>query len=415
MTKRKVDLLILDSKETITVDDTTNQDELGIIDNGGVAVSGGKIIEAASSQLLEQKFRSQNVLHAYNEIILPGFVDPHSHLVFNGSREEEFQLRIQGLPYLEALRKGGGILETVNKTRQASEGELYAMGQNRVNKAMELGTTTLEVKSGYGLRPYDELKILRVVRRLAARNPCRLVSTFLGAHAIPPERTLEEYSKMVVDEMLPAVRDGGLAEFCDVFCESGVFTPEQSMRILRAAASMGLRPKIHADQFTNNGGAQIANRVRATSADHLVHSHIDDLERMIETSVTPVVLPASSHSLLGDARAPAREMLSRGLPLALGSDFSPSNWILGQLTVAALAARDLRMRAGEIIRGITINAAKALGRHHEVGSIKPGKSADFVIVKAPSHKWIGYTYGEGIVDKVLIGGRIVVNEGRRVS
>ncbi len=415
MTKRRVDLLILDSEETITVDESTNEDPLGIIDNGGVAVSRGRIIKAASSQLLERKFSSPNVLHAHNEIILPGFVDPHSHLIFDGSREEEFQMRIRGHSYLEILQRGGGILETVHKTREASEDQLYASGKNRVNQATELGTTTLEVKSGYGLSVYDELKILRVIRRLRARSRCHLVSTFLGAHAIPPEHDLEEYSTLIIEQMLPAVTKGRLAEFCDVFCEQGVFTPEASARILRAAARMGLQPKIHADQFTKNGGAQIAREFRAISADHLVHSDIDDVQKMAEASVIPVVLPASSSSLMSGPTAPAREMLSRGLPLALGSDFSPSNWIFGQLTVAALAARNLRMTAEEIIRGITINAAKAVRRQREVGSIEPGKHADLVVVKAPSHKWIGYSYGEGLVDKVLIGGKTVVTEGRRVT
>ena len=410
-----MDLLVLDSEETITVDETTNQDQLGIIDNGGVAVSGGRIIEAASSQLLERKFSSPEVLHAHNAIILPGFVDPHTHLVFSGSREDEFQMRIQGLPYIEILQKGGGILETVHKTREATEDQLYTVGKDRISQAVELGTTTLEVKSGYGLRAYDELKILRVIRRLAARSPCRLVPTFLGAHAIPPECNLEEYSTSVIEEMLPAVSKAGLAEFCDVFCEQGVFTPEVSTRILRAAARMGLQPKIHADQFTSNGGAQIARRVRATSADHLVYSNVDDIQKMTEASVTPVILPASSHSLMSDVRAPASEILSRGLPLALGSDFSPSNWIFGQLTVAALAARDLRMKSEEIIRGITINAAKAVRRHREVGSIEAGKFADLVIVKAPSHKWIGYSYGEGLVDKVLISGKTIVVDGKAVN
>ncbi len=415
MTKQRVDLLVLDSEETITVDQTLNQDELGIIDNGGVAVNKGRIIKAASSELLERKFSSRRILHAHNEIVLPGFVDPHTHLVFAGSREEEFQMRIQGLSYLEILQKGGGILETVHKTREATEDQLCSAGEARINQAMRLGTTTLEIKSGYGLSVYDELKILRVVRRLAARSRSRLVSTFLGAHAIPPEHDLEEYSRLVIKEMLPAVSKGGLAEFCDIFCEEGVFTPEISTRILRAAASMGLERKIHADQFTENGGARIARVVKATSADHLVHSTIDDIQKMAEASVTPVILPASSHSLMSNARAPAREMLSRRFPVALGSDFSPSNWILGQLTVAAFAARDLRMQAEEIIRGITINAARAVGRQREVGSIEPGKCADLVIVKAPSHKWIGYSYGEGLVDKVLIGGETVVIEGRRVN
>ncbi len=409
-----MDLLLLDSKETITVSEGADQDELGIIDNGGVAIDEGKVVQAASSQLLERKFTSATVLYAHDEIILPGFVDPHTHLVFAGSREAEFQLRVQGTPYLEGLRKGGGILETVNKTRQATEGELLAIAQDRVNKATELGTTTLEIKSGYGLRLYDEMKILRVVRQLAKRNPCRLVSTFLGAHAIPPETDQEEYSRIIVEEMLPPVRDGGLAQFCDVFCEEGVFTAEKSMKILKAGLKMGLRPKIHADQFTNSGGARIANDLRAASADHLVYSSSNELKRMTETGVSPVVLPASSHSLLSNKPAPAREMLSWGLPVALGSDFSPSNWILGQMAVAAVAARELRMKAEEIIRGITINAARALGQQRRVGSIASGKAADLVTVKVPNYRWVGYAYGEGVVDKVLIGGRKVVDQGKRV-
>lgn len=414
MTKRRIDLLILDSKETVTVEEPTSHDELGVIDEGGVAVDHGRIVQAASSQLLERKFVSKHVLRIDDEIILPGFIDPHTHLVFNGSREAEFQLRTSGVPYLEIMRKGGGILETVGKTRQASEEELLSTARERATQALELGTTTLETKSGYGLRLYDELKILRVIRQLRERGPSRIVPTFLGAHTIPPEHTLEEYSRIIVEEMLPAVRNRTLAKFCDVFCEKGVFTPEISLKILAAGNRMGLKPKIHADQFTNYGGARVANKVGAVSADHLVYSPSDELVKMGETMVSPVLLPASSHSLSSPARAPAREMLSRGLPVALGSDFSPSNWILGQLTVAALAARDLGMQAAEIIRGITLNAARALGLEREVGSIHPGKAADLVTVKIPNHKWIGYTFGEGLVDKVLIRGRVVVDQGARL-
>jgi len=305
-------------------------------------------------------------------------------------------------------------METVNKTRQTSPLELLSIAQRRLNTMLEAGTTTLEIKSGYGLRLEDELKILRVIRQLKTRNPCKLAATFLGAHSIPTGISPEEYAKMVIEEMIPAVRRERLAEFCDVFCENGVFSPPLSRKILRAGTRNGLRPRIHADQFTDSQGARIANEVRATSADHLVHSKLDELERMTETSVVPVLLPASSHSLLSDEYAPAKDMLSKGLPVALGTDFSPSNWIFGQLTVAAVAARGLRMKAGEIIRGITINAARSLGLQHIVGSITPRKRADIVILKVPSHKWIGYTYGEGIVDKVLIEGREIVREGKRI-
>jgi len=279
---------------------------------------------------------------------------------------------------------------------------------------LEAGTTTLEIKSGYGLRLEHELKILRVISQLKRHHPCKIIATFLGAHAVPAGVIPEEYARIVVEEMIPAVHQEGLAEFCDVFCENGIFNPELSRKILRTGTANGLRPKIHADQFTDSMGARVANAVGATSADHLVYSEPRELERMTKSSVVPVLLPASSHSLLSADYPRAREMLSERLPVSLGTDFSPSNWVLGQLTVAAEASRGLRMKAEEIIRAITINAAKALGLQRSIGSIEKGKSADIVILKVPNHKWIGYTYGEGIVDKVLIEGREVVREGKRV-
>jgi len=412
-TKRRIDLLILDSKETITLASST-EDELGIIDGGGVAIDKGRIVTAASSQLLERKFSASRHLLATDEIILPGFVDPHTHLIFQGSREEEFQRRLGGASYLEVLRRGGGIIETVNKTRQTTPTELLSIAQNRLNSMIEAGTTTLEMKSGYGLSLEDELKILRVIRQLKRQNLCQVASTFLGAHAIPVGMTPEDYTRLVVEEMIPAVHQQKLAEFCDVFCENGVFSPGLSKKILIAGAKYGLRPKIHADQFNDSQGARVANDLGATSADHLVHSKPSELGRMTKNSVIPVLLPASSLSLLSSDHAPVTEMLSMGLPVALGTDFSPSNLILGQLTVAALAARGLRMKAADIIRGITINAARALHLQDSVGSIRIGKRADIVTLKVPNHKWIGYTYGEGIVDKVLIEGREVVREGKRV-
>ena len=412
-TKRRIDLLILDSKETITLANST-EDDLGIIDGGGVAIDKGRIVDVASSQLLERKYSASKQLRATDEIILPGFVDPHTHLIFQGSREDEFQLRLGGASYLDVLRKGGGIMETVNKTLQTTPTELLSVAQNRLNSMMEAGTTTLEIKSGYGLHLEGELKILRVIRQLKRQNQCQLASTFLGAHAVPAGMTPEDYAKTVIEEMIPTVHQQKLAEFCDVFCEEGVFNPELSKKILRAGKSYGLKPKIHADQFTDGQGARIANDVGATSADHLVHSKPGELGRMTKTSVVPVVLPASSHSLLSSDHAPLAEMLSMGLPVALGTDFSPSNLILGQLTVAALAARGLRMKVADIIRGITINAARALRLQDSVGSIRNGMRADIVTLKVPSHKWIGYTYGEGIVDKVLIEGREIVKGGKRV-
>lgn len=415
MAKQRVDLLIVGSKETVTVNGETS-DDLGIVEDGGVAVKDGKIVQAASSQLLERKFTALRVVEANDEIILPGFVDPHTHLVFNGSREDEFQMRLEGVPYIEVLKRGGGILETVRKTRLTSSDELLSLATKRLDGFLEAGSTTVEVKSGYGLRTNEEMKILETISKLSKNHPCQVVATFLGAHAVPPDyQDSQEYCRAIIHEMLPRVLGDRLAVFCDVFCEEGAFDSKQCLGILKAAAHGGLRTKIHADEFTSSGGTHVANIVGSTSADHLIHSPMRELEQMLKTGVTPVVLPASSHSLLSEQHARAGEMLSMGLPVALGSDFSPANWVVGQLTVAALAARELRMRAADIIRGITINAARALGMERLVGSMSPGKKADIVTVKAPNHKWIGYGYGEGVVDKVLIGGKVRVENGKRVS
>ena len=413
MVKRRVDVLVLNSNETITLDSHDSETGLGVIDNGGVAINQGKIVLAASTQMLERKFRSRRTIDAEDEIILPGFVDPHTHLVFAGAREAEFQRRIEGASYMDVLSKGGGIIETVNRTRQASSESLFQSGKQRLDACLESGSTTVEIKSGYGLRDDDEFKILRTINRLKKYHSCRILPTFMGAHAVPPGEASSEYVLNVIDEMLPQIARAGLAAFCDVFCEQGAFDSLESGRILGKARRLGLRLKIHADQFTDSGGAEAANKLHTTSADHLVHSPAKQLERMAETRVTPVVLPSSSLSALTGENADARSMIGLGLPVALGTDFSPSNWMLGQLTVAALASRVLRMKASEIIRGITINAARALGMEKKVGSLHVGKDADLVTLRLPNHRWIGYTYGERIVDNVLIGGKWVVRNGKR--
>jgi len=414
MVKRRVDVLLLNSNETITLDSRDGETGLGIVDNGGVAINQGKIVLAASTELLERKFRARRTIDAEDEVILPGFVDPHTHLVFAEAREAEFQLRIAGASYMDVLRKGGGIIETVNRTRQASSESLFQSGMERLDTCLESGSTTVEIKSGYGLREDDEFKILRTVQRLKMYHPCNIVPTFMGAHAVPPGESSSEYVHGVINEMLPQVSQVGLAEFCDVFCERGAFDSIESKKILGKAAKLGLKLKIHADQFTDSGGAEVANELHAISADHLVHSPTKQLGKMTKTEVTPVLLPSSSQSVLAGENADARGMLALGLPVALGTDFSPSNWMLGQLTVAALASRELRMSASEIIRGITINAARAIGLEKRVGSLHAGKHADLVTLRAPNHRWIGYTYGERLVDNVLIEGELVVQDGRRI-
>ena len=416
MPKQTVDLLILESDQTITVPSKIEgSDVLGIIDNGGVAVDKGQVVQAAASEFLERKYTPRKRIHANEQIILPGFVDPHTHLVFAGSREDEFESRVAGKGYMQSLRGGGGIIETVRRTRYALPDELYSTGYKRLTHALSNGTTTVEVKTGYGLDMSGEAKMLRVINRLRKFHQSNVIGTFLGAHAVPPEHpTADDYSRFLLRVLLPMARKIGGAVFCDVFCETGVFTPEQASVILRAGVKLGFRPKIHADEFTNSGGARVANQIRAVSADHMIHSPISELDKMAETGVVPVLLPGSSHSLLMKEHAPAREMLSIGLPVALGSDFSPANWMLDQLTVAAFAARELRMKSDEIIRGITTNAARALGLERTLGSIAPRQRADLVLLNAPNHKWVGYAYGDGLVDKVLIRGEVVVEEGKPV-
>ena len=235
MAKKSVDVLVLNSNETITLDSRDTDSGLGVIDNGGVAIRQGKIVLAASTEMLERKFRSRTTLDAADEIILPGFVDPHTHLVFAGAREAEFQSRIEGASYLEVLRKGGGIIETVNRTRQASSESLFQSGKQRLDTCLESGSTTVEIKSGYGLRYDEEFKILRTINRLKTYHACRVVPTFMGAHAVPFGEVSSEYVTDVIDEMLPQISRAGLAEFCDVFCEGGAFDSLESGRILGKA------------------------------------------------------------------------------------------------------------------------------------------------------------------------------------
>src|SRR2546427_9299755 len=240
MVKSRVDVLLLNSNETITLDSRDGETGLGVVDNGGVAINQGKIVLAASTELLERKFRARRTIDAEDEIILPGFVDPHTHLVFAGAREAEFQLRIAGASYMDLLGKGGGIIETMNRTRQASSESLFQSGMERLDTCLESGSTSVEIKSGYGLRDDEELRILRTIQRLKKYHACRVVPTFMGAHAVPFGETSSEYVTEVIDEMLPQISRAGLAEFCDVFCEGGAFDSLESGRILGKARKLGL-------------------------------------------------------------------------------------------------------------------------------------------------------------------------------
>jgi len=312
---------------------------------------------------------------------------------------------------MEILQKGGGILKTVQDTRRASEKELIENCRETLNVMLEHGTTTVEAKSGYGLTLEDEVKCLKVIRRLNEAHPIDIAPTFLGAHAVPPEfkGQADRYVDLITGKMIPEVARRGLAEFCDVFCEKEVFDTSQSRHILLHGKKYGLTPKVHADEMTSFGAAELAAEVNAVSAEHLLFASEKGLKMMAKRGVIAVLLPAAAFTLMTTRYADARKMMSMGVPVALGTDFNPSCWVENQQFVIALACRQMRMTPAEALTAATINAAHAINRAHEVGSLEPGKKADIVILKVPSYKFLGYRFGVNLVDKVIKEGKLVVD------
>ena len=420
--KERADTLIVNASELVTLAGGNEKPrtgkrmrDLGIIKNGCVAIKDGKILAVGKTPEIRKNFRAENILNASGKTVLPGFVDPHTHLVFAGSREDEFQMRVEGASYMEILKAGGGILKTVRETRKASLDELLGFGLNTLDVMLRYGTTTVEAKSGYGLTTRDELKILEVIKRLNQLHAVDVVPTFMGAHAIPAEyaNNPEQYVSLVVDEMIPAVTERRLAEFCDVFCEKGVFSLEQTRKILTAAKNHGLGLKIHADEMSQLGGAELAASMGAVSAEHLLFASDVGLKAMAERGVIAVLLPAAA--LMAGRFADARKMIDYGVPVALGTDFNPSCWIENQQLVIAFACYFMRMTPAEAITAATINAAHAIGRAEEVGSLEVGKKADIVILNVPNHVFLGYRFGVNLVDKVIKNGRTVVDEEASIA
>lgn len=418
MAKARVDLLITKANELVTLQGGSakpfTQEKsryLGIISGGAVAVDKGKIRAVGETNDICSRFKSETVIDASGKVVMPGFVDPHTHLVFAGSREEEFELRLQGLSYLEILTKGGGILNTVRATRKAPRKQLVDSARETLDIMLRHGTTTVEAKSGYGLTPRDELKCLEAARELDRTHTVDVVSTFLGAHAVPPEHQNkpEEYVDLVVENMIPQVAERRLAEFCDVFCEEGVFTVEQSRRILQAGEERGLRPKVHADELSSFGGAELAAELKAVSAEHLLFASDEGLRAMVQREVVAVLLPAAAFSLMNRKYADARRMIQLGVPIALGTDFNPSCWSENIQIAIAIACREMLLTPAEAIVASTINAAHAIGRAHEVGSVEEGKNANVTILNIPSYKFLGYRFGVNLVDKVVKEGKLVVD------
>jgi imidazolonepropionase len=361
-------------------------------------------------------------LDARGGAVTPGLVDPHTHLLFAGSREHELELRQRGAGYMEILAAGGGILSTVAATRAAGEDDLAAHGRRWLDEMLGHGTTTIEAKSGYGLDLATELRLLEVTHGLGREGPIDIVPTYLGAHAVPPEFRarpdgVEAYVRHILDEQLPGVAAQGRARFCDVFCEEGAFTADQSERILRAAAVFGMGLRLHADEIVPSGGAELAAELGAVSADHLAAPSEAGVDALADASaegrpVVATLLPATTWFLMKDRHAPARTFIERGVPVAVGTDFNPGTSPTPSLPLAmTLACLNLRLTPDEALAAVTINAAYAIGMGEEIGSLEGGKAADLVIWNVPSSRQIPYWPAADLVRTVIKRGRIVIDNG----
>jgi imidazolonepropionase len=422
---RTADLLIINASELVTMagrrKPRQREDMASVhaVPEGAVAIRDGLILACGRTPDILSRFRQRkgSPLDVRGKTVIPGFVDPHTHLVFAGSRENELVMKLEGASYMEILASGGGIQRTVRATRAASDRELLRGALDRLERMLLHGTTTVEGKSGYGLELDTEMRMLIAMEMAGMRQPVDVVRTFMGAHAVPPEYKgrPDDYIDFLVRTALPEVVRLKLAEFCDVFCEEGVFTVAQSRRLLLAAKRMGLGLKLHADEIVRTRGAELAAEVGAVSADHLYRSSKEGLERMKEAGVVGVLLPASCLSLLQRDFPDARMMVSMGLPLALATDLNPNCLTESMPFTIALACYKLRLTPSEALTAATINAACAIGRQNEVGSLEPGKKADIAILDAPNHLHIPYHFGVNLVETVIKDGKVEVKNGARVA
>ncbi len=382
--------------------------ELAVIRDGGMLIREGKIDIVSSSEEVAKNAGDAEVIDAGGRLVLPGFVDAHTHLVFAGNRLNDFERRARGETYEQIARAGGGIWSTVEKTRAASGEELFTQAQNHAKWFLRCGTTTVEAKSGYGLTVEDELKILRVMRRLDEEKALEIVPTFLGAHAVPRELDVNEYIDLVIDKMLPRITKEKLAEFCDVFCECGYFTIEQSRRILTAARKRGLGLRIHADQLSNSGAAQLAAELKATTADHLEKTDEKGIAAMKSAGVQPVLLPGSVYALGSTAYPRAREMIDAGLAVVFATDFNPGSSPTPSMPmILSLACTQMKMSPAEAITASTINAAYSLNRGGKIGSLERGKLANFSIFDCEDYRELAYWFGIPQTHSVYVKGERV--------
>ncbi len=388
--------------------------EIGLIEDGAIAVSGTEITAVGKSDDIAGKVDLAEhcvVISAENNVVTPGFIDPHTHPVFARTREAEFEMRIQGKGYMEIAQAGGGIRSSVRHLRETSSEQLYANARKTVDALMHYGVTTMEAKSGYGLDTQAEIKSLEVIAKLNEIGPMELHPTFLGAHEVPDEYRdkRDEYIELVINEMIPAVAEKKLAVFCDVFCEAGVFTVDESRRILLAAREAGMIPKLHADELKSTGGAELAVEIGAISADHLMHISEQGIDMMAGSDTVAVLLPGTTFALASAEAAPARKMIERGVTVALSTDCNPGSSMTESLPmIITLAAVKLKMTAAESISAVTVNAACAINQGARLGRLETGLPADITVWNMADYRELPYHYGVNLVQMVIKNGKVVV-------
>ena len=379
--------------------------ELAIIRDCGLLIRDGKIDIVGPSNEIEKKAGDAQIVDAKGRVVLPGFVDAHTHLVFAGNRLDDFERRARGETYEQIAKAGGGIWSTVEKTRATSDVDLLAQAKRHANWFLKCGTTTVEAKSGYGLAVKDELRILRVMQRLNQESSLEIVPTFLGAHAIPRDTSPDKYVDLVINEMLPRVASEKLAEFCDIFCERGYFDIERSRKILTAAKKLGLKLRMHVDQLANSGGAKLAAELGATTADHLEKTDEQGIAAMRTANVQPVLVPGSVYALGSTCYPRAREMIQAGLAVVLATDFNPGSSPTPSMPmVLSLACTQMKIWPSEAITASTINAAYSLNRGDKIGSLEVGKVANFAIFDCEDFRELTYWFGFPQTDAVYVRG-----------
>jgi imidazolonepropionase len=403
--------LLQASKQTPLCRKGKDMQILPSLENAWLYCEDDKIVDFGLMKELPSEYNSsESGFDASGRIVMPAYCDPHTHLVYAGSRESEFIDRTSGLSYEEIAKRGGGILNSALILHNTTEEELYQQSAGRVREIMRMGTGSVEIKSGYGLSTEDELKMLRVIRRIKEEFPMEVKATFLGAHAIPEayKNNREKYIGLLTGEMIPAVAAEGLADFIDVFCDKGFFSPGETARILKAGLHYGLRPKIHANELAFSGGVQVGVEYNALSVDHLEFMGDAEINSLLSSAVMPTILPGTSF-FLGIGYAPARKMIDAGLPVALASDFNPGSSPSGNLNfILSLACIKLKMLPEEAINALTLNAAYAMGVESTSGSISPGKFASFIITqKIPGSDFIPYSFGSDLIGLVYCKGRLI--------